>query len=309
MHRKKIVITGGSGFLGSYLVPLLLRQGYDVVILDQVPPRYPYKKDTRISFVKARLTESVPHDERLLDPYGYIHLVGKNIFGRFTPEHKKEIYDSRIIGTHNLINHLKDPRYTPRVFIGASAVGIYGDQGDTLLSEVSDYGNTFLSQVVRDWEQETLRARLYGMRTVIFRQGHILGKGGFLGALQPLFMYGLGGPLGSGNQWLPWISAHDLAHLYAEALSRHDIEGIYTTVTPTPIRYKEFSRAFARALHRPHILPTPTWLLALRFGKEFAREMTVSQRIVSHRLPQFDYRLQDTRIDVFLEKQVAEMDL
>jgi hypothetical protein len=139
----------------------------------------------------------------------------------------------------------------------------------------------------------------------VFRQGHVFGAGGFLATLIPLYKKGLGGPLGSGHQWLPWIHIHDLAHLYAEALENKKIEGIYNVVARTQTRYQSFSKMLAYVLYKPHWLSIPRWLLTLKFGREFAREMTVSQRVVSHRLPQFDYQLQFNHLEGALRNVVS----
>lgn len=298
MHAslKKVIITGGSGFLGHHLVGHLKKHGYDVVVIDRVPSRH-----EGVETVIANLMEHIPSDERLAHPYAYIHLAGKNIFGRFTKKHKYEIHASRTVGTRNLIQFLKNKRYAPRVLVSASAVGFYGERGDELLNESSDQGQGFLSEVVSDWEHEVLQARFFDMRTAIFRQGHIMGTGGFLGALVPSFQKGLGGPIGKGTQWLPWIHIHDVVNFYREALENDTIEGIYNMTSKTPTRYSDMSRALARALGRPHWIRIPRWLLAFAFGKEFAREMTVSQRIISHRLADFHYETQWNNITACID--------
>lgn len=299
MQRKKIIITGGSGFVGKYLTAMLLSLGYQIVVLDLFAPRNP-----KVDFVQANLAEGVPQHELLKNPYGYIHLAGKNIFGRFTPQHKKEIYNSRIVGTQNLVQLFKKEAFRPKVFVAASAVGFYGERGSAIISETTEHGGTFLSDVVQDWEKEIQKARFNDVRTVILRQGHIFGAGGFLAALIPTYTKWIGGSIGTGNQWLPWIAIQDLAHLYIESLENKNIEGVYNAVAKTQIQYKDFSHIFAKVLQKPNILRIPRWLLALRFGKEFAKEMTVSQRVVSHRLPQFDYQLQWNNLERVLQDVV-----
>lgn len=289
--RKKIIITGGAGFVGSHLIRHLQKYGYDIVVIDRIASPI-----EGVETVIADLAEGLTFDTRLERPYAYIHLAGKNIFGRFTKKHKHEIYHSRIVGTQQLLSFIKHPRFTPQIFVGASAVGIYGDRGDELLHEASDRGSTFLSDVVHDWEYELLQARFFDMRTVVLRQGHIMGRGGFLQALVPSFNTWLGGPIGAGTQWLPWIHIHDLVNLYREAIENNNLEGVYNAVSGPPIQYKDMSRALAQALDKPHIFRIPRFLLAMVFGSEFAHEMTVSQRIVSHRLSEFNHRLQYTSI-------------
>lgn len=298
--KKKVIITGGSGFIGSHLSTLLLKKGYDVVILDRVSPREPF------DFVQANIDEFIPLDVRLKNPYAVIHLAGKSIFGRFAVSHKKEIYESRVSSADNLHELFTNREYRPKVFVSASAVGYFGDRGDELLDEASDPGASFLSEVVQDWEEEALHMKFLDIRSVVLRQGHIFGEGGFLSVVTPWYRRGLGGFLGNGLQWLPWIHLHDLAQLYVEAIENNSLEGVYHAVSHTPIQYRDFSHTLAHVLDKPHWFRIPGWLLALRLGYEFAREMTSSQRVVSRRLHEFQYKLQFNHLESALRKSVKK---
>lgn len=269
---KKVIITGGSGFLGSHLAKKLLEKGYSVVSLDIAAPQI-----EDVSFVEANMLAGVPEDSQLADPYSVINLAGKNIFGRWNDEFKELVYKTRVTGTKNLVQLFENERFRPEVFVSASAAGYYGDRGDEKLSVDSKPGDGFLARVSRDWESAAKEARRFGVSTSIIRNGHILGDGGLLGVLLPFYRLGLGGPLGSGGQWFPWIHIEDICNLYAAAIADGTEETV-NAVAPDQVRNKEFSQALASVLSRPHIFRIPGWALRLLYG-EFGEEMRFSQRI------------------------------
>lgn len=272
---KKIIITGGSGFLGTALSRELLCRGYEVVSLDLSPPHV-----SGVHFVETNMLKAVPKDTLLKNPRAIIHLSGKNIFGRFTEEHKRLIRDTRVIGTKHLVALFDDAEYRPEVLISASAIGFYGDRGEETLDESSQKGDGFLSDVVEAWEREAQKAGEYGVRTVCIRNAHILGEGGLLGVLLPYYKWGVGGPLGNGSQWMPWIHIQDLTNLYIKAVEDTSVRGGVNGVAPEQVRNKTFSRTIAKILHRPHVFFIPRWALRLLYG-EFADEMTSSQKVLS----------------------------
>jgi len=279
---KKIVIVGGSGFIGSKLSELLIKQGFSVVSVDRQSP-----KVSGVAFVKCSCEVSISRDDKIKNPYAVINLAGRSIQGPWNKEHKESIYSSRIQTTKNLIALFKDKDFRPSVLVQASAVGFYGDRGEELLTEGSNSGDIlYLSKVARDWEKEASNALKYNIRTVIFRQGHVLGWYGFLGALRSLYKKGLGGPVGSGNNWMPWIHVEDLLRLYIYALNNNTISGVVNTVAPEVVRYKDFSKIYARVLGRIHFLKVPTWLFRLKY-RGFTDEITASQKVSSLRLWEF----------------------
>lgn len=284
---KKILVTGGTGFIGTKLTRLLQLKGYKIIVLSRHKP-----KDPKLLHIKADLSKKIPHDPLLEGLYGVIHLAGKNIFGRWTKRFKKGIYDSRIEGTKNLVDALKDVKKKPKIFISASAVGYYGDRNNELLTEKSEAGKDFLAHVCIDWEKESSKVISMGMRWAVVRTAVVLGKkGAIVKALTPLFKAFLGGPLGSGKQYFPWVHVDDLVRAYLYILE-NKIDGPINVCAPEKITNAEFSKALGEVLHRPSWFKTHKWMLRLAVG-EFADAIMASQRVSSKKLESngfsFDY--------------------
>jgi len=232
-ESKKVIITGGSGFLGTHLTGWLLDRDYTVVSLDVVPP-----KDDRVTFVQKDILSDDLTDDRLKDSYAIINLAGKSIFGRWTQSFKQVVYDTRVRGTENIVSLFVHDEFRPQVFVSASAAGFYGDQGNKVLTAESGPGSGFLATVSLDWEQAALTAENYGVPTTIIRNGHILGDGGLLRVLLPYYRWGLGGPLGSGRQWFPWIHIDDITRMYVRALQTNGSVDTVNACSPHQVRNK-----------------------------------------------------------------------
>ena len=276
---KKIIITGGSGFLGTQIIKRLLELGgYEIVVMDIAPPRV---EDQRVSFFEKNLLQ--PFDTTtdyplLKNPHAVIHLSGKSINGRFTDEHKKLVYDTRVIGSRNLVDLISLPEYKPEHYVCASAVGFYGDQPGEVLVESSERKNYyFLSDVVEAWEEQNLRAQEFGINVTCIRNGHIIGPGGILAEVASIFRFGFGGILGSGREYMPWVDVRDLVELYILCAVR-ETPSIINGVSNTFETQSDFSRAIGRVKGTKLYLNVPQWALALRYG-EFAREMLVDQQV------------------------------
>ncbi len=275
----RIVIIGGSGFIGTKLSKELLRQGNSVISVDLVPP-----KITGVAFVQGSYESNSPQSSLLQSPDVVINLAGRSIMGPWNKEHKTSIYNSRIITTRNLVSSFKDKVLCPKTFIQVSATGLYGSCGEETLSEGSvGKKNTYLSKVALDWEKEGSRAKKYGARVVIVRQGNILGESGILSALKPFYSKGLGGPVGKGDNWFPWMHINDLVNLYISIIKNESFEGVVNAVAPEVVRYKEFSAQYAKSLKKPHFLRIPKFLFRLKY-KGFTEEITASQKVVSLRM-------------------------
>ena len=235
-----------------------------------------------------------------------VHLAGTSIAGRFTPEHKAAIRDSRIEPTRRLAELAAGGG--PRTFVSASAVGYYGfDRGDALLCEDSLRGDGFLADVVADWEAATAPAAEAGLRVVTVRTGIVqAARGGTLRLMRPLFAAGLGGRLGSGRQWLSWIGLDDLVDVYHRALYDARLTGPVNAVAPTPVRNRDYTKALARVLHRPAVLPVPSFGPRLLLGGQGARELAeADQRVVPTKLQALGHRFRHPRIDDALAHQLG----
>lgn len=275
----RVIVTGAGGLIGGALVPALVADGHEVTRLVRRAARTP----DEIAWLPER---------GALDPAAFagrdavVHLAGESIAaGRWTPARKAAIRDSRVVTTRRLAEALAAPGAAPRTLVCASAVGYYGDRGDLELAEASGPGEGFLAGVVRDWEEAAEPATRAGVRVVHLRQGLVLAReGGALGPLLRLFRLGLGGPLGSGNQWVSWITLADLVDVIRRALADRDLRGAVNAVAPAPVRQREFARTLGRTLGRLSWLPTPALALEVALG-EMGRELLLfSQRVIPGRL-------------------------
>ena len=277
-----IAVTGSSGLVGTALTALLSTGGHRVIRLVRRLPRHSGERYWR---------PEDPNDELLSGVDAVIHLAGASIAGRFTPDHKREIFDSRIVPTR-LLAELAAATATDgapgvRAFVTASAIGIYGpDRGDEVLTETSARGDGFLAGVVADWEDAAGPADRAGIRTVQVRTGIVQDpRGGVLHLMHPLFAAGLGGRLGGGQQWLAWIGLDDLLDIYLRAVTDPDLSGPVNAVAPAPVRNADYTATLARVLRRPAVLPVPAFGPRLLLGAEGASEIAeASQHVYPQRL-------------------------
>jgi uncharacterized protein (TIGR01777 family) len=283
---KKIVLTGGSGFIGTQLTQKLLDEGYSVCIFDIAPPKI---KDSRVTFVRINmLIDEIPQNE-ISGSFGVIHLAGAPIFHRWTASYKKEIIDSRIVSTEKIVTAIGRCAIAPSVFVCASAVGYYGDS-DNLLNEESAQGKDFLAEVCARWEEEAQKATLYNVRVVTLRTAHVLGNGGMLGVLVPLFKKWIGGYFGKGSQYMPWVHYQDIISLYLFALT-HPLSGPYNTASGVPITQKEFMNILAKEVRSPIVWRIPLFAVRLLYG-EFSQVFTISQKVSSQKIKNEGYVFQ-----------------
>jgi uncharacterized protein len=281
----KIFITGGTGFVGSYLTRELTRQGHDVLVLTR-SPRTPGTAPPGVAFITGDPTRPGPWQEQAAQCDGLVNLAGASIFTYWTHRAKQAIYESRILTTRHLVHALSARGGAPTVLINASAVGYYGTRDDDLLVEEDALpGNDFLADLSRDWEAEARRASEFGARVVLCRFGIVLGKqGGALAKMTPAFRNWLGSPLGSGRQWFPWIHEKDLANIVLFGLQRDHLEGPANCVAPYSVRNRELTETLAKTLNRSVVLPAvPAPLLRMLLG-EFAGVLLGGQRVFPRRL-------------------------
>jgi uncharacterized protein len=266
----KCVVSGGTGFIGRHIVDRLKRDGNDVFVWSRKPGRG--------SFVWDPL-QGEPGPESFDGMDAVIHLAGETVAQRWNAAVKQRIADSRVLGTRRLVAALARVLNRPKVLVAASAIGIYGERGDEVLTEQSAPGDGFLAETCVHWEAEASRAAEFGVRVVKLRIGFVLGKdGGALGKMVPAFQAMVGGKLGSGRQWMPWIHVDDVAELFVHAVE-NDIAGVWNATSPNPARNEEFTKELAGVLHRPAIFPVPGFALKIAFG-EMGQHMLDSTRVI-----------------------------
>lgn len=264
---KKVVITGATGLIGKKIARRLIDGGDEVTIftrsVDNSKAVIPYASD----YVHWAIN-SPEWKQHLEGKDAVINLAGENLMAkRWSPEHKKNIRESRILSTRALINVINELKNKPKVFVSASAIGYYGNS-ETEVDETSPRGDGFLAGVVDEWEKESEPLEKYGVRRVIIRIGIVLDKNeGALAKMILPFKLFAGGPLGSGNQWMSWIHIDDLVNLFLFAVDNENIEGTVNGVSPNPVTMKEFARATGRALNRPSVFRVPEFILYLLLGE------------------------------------------
>ncbi len=291
----RVLLSGAGGFIGSALAEALRSRG-DVVVPVTRHPGGP--GEVGFDLRAGRLDTSRLPGGTLEGVDASVHLAGAPIIGRWTTRRQEEIRSSRIALGDLIARSLATLDRRPAVHVTGSAIGIYGDRGEELLDESSETGTGFLADVCRAWEAAAEPAAAAGVRTVAVRTGIVIGRGGALGPQLPLFKLGLGGRLGSGRQWVSWISLRDEVGAILHALADGELTGAVNATSPNPVRNGEFTAALARALRRPAVLAVPAGALKLALGAGPAEEMLLaSQRVRPSRLLERDYRFAEPTLE------------
>ena len=271
-----ITVTGATGFIGRYLVQSLARDGHSVRALSRAA---------------WDVLAGEPPAESLAKADAVVHLAGSPVAQRWTSGAKKKIRASRVQGTHHLVTALSTLSGRPEALVCASAIGIYGDRGDEVLTEASPIATGFLADVCHEWEQEADLAEALGIRVVKLRFGIALGrKGGALEKMLPPFRAFVGGKVGTGSQWMSWIHIADIVGLIRHAIE-HPVSGVMNATAPNPVRNREFARELGAALHRPAIFPVPAMALRILLG-EMASVLVASQRVLPKAAESTGYRFE-----------------
>ncbi|ARU56558.1 epimerase family protein [Oleiphilus messinensis] len=283
---RNILITGGTGFIGKQLCHHLSEQGFTLTVLSRQNPetiRSTLPPNTRIinSLSKISASESIA---------GIINLAGEPIADkRWSETRKALIKESRIATTQKIISLMQRLSEKPDFFISGSAAGYYGDQKNQSVDENTPPVSGFTHDLCAEWEQTAQQAAELGIRTCILRTGLVVGKsGGFLSKMLPPFKFGMGGPMGPGTQWMPWIHQNDITSIILWLISNPNTRGIYNLTAPHPVTNQEFARCLGKVLRRPAILPIPEFILRLIFG-EMAILFLEGQKATPHNLLQQGY--------------------
>jgi uncharacterized protein (TIGR01777 family) len=279
----KILITGGTGFVGAQLTSRLIQDGHQVTILTR-SLKGAKGSSPGISYLEGDPTRKGPWQEAIKNHDAVINLAGASIFSKWTEEHKKAIRESRVSTTRNIVEGIASHPERPFTLFSTSAVGYYGFCGDEELVEDFPPGNDFLARIAKEWEGEALKAREKGTRVVITRFGIVMGeKGGALSQMIPLFKKYIGGPIGSGKQWFSWVHIRDLAEAFIFLLKHPEISGPVNVCSPNPVRNRDLARALGKALHRPSFIPAPAFMVKLVLG-EFGSVILEGQKVIPKRL-------------------------
>jgi uncharacterized protein len=293
-HEMKILMTGGTGFVGSFLTTRLLHDGNIVSILTR------NQNDLKtgsldVSFIVGDPLVPGPWQQVVNNYDAIINLAGASIFNRWTAAQKRAIRESRINTTRNIVNAIDECSGKAVTLLSASAVGYYGFHGDEELTEEAPPGDDFLATIAREWEEEALMAQKKGARVCIMRFGIVLGMpGGALGQMISLFRKFVGGPIGSGKQWFSWVHVDDLTGAFSFLLKHPELSGRFNVCSPKPVRNKELSKTIGKALHRPSLMPTPGFMVRLVLG-EFGSVVLKGQKVIPRRLLEngYDFKYQD----------------
>jgi uncharacterized protein (TIGR01777 family) len=283
----KFFITGGTGFVGNALTKEFVKRGHEVTLLTRSLRRIG-SKPPKVSLVEGDPTQKGKWQSSVGEHDVVINLAGASIFSRWTKERKRDLRESRILTTRNLIDALAGK--TIQRFFSTSAIGYYGFHKDEELTEASPPGNDFLAQLALDWEKEALKAQDLGVGVVLNRFGVVLGeKGGALGQMIPLFKKFVGGPLGDGRQWFSWIHIEDLVLAFLFLLDFPEISGPVNFTAPHPVRNRELAVALGKVLNRPAFMSAPAFILRLVLG-EFGSILLKGQKVIPQKLLQSGFQ-------------------
>lgn len=267
----KVAITGATGFVGSLLVERLHKEGHQLLVLSRNSAKaqqvFPASAFPNLEVVAYTPTESGSWQQGISGCDAVVHLAGEPIAeGRWTPERKQEILNSRQLSTQKIVEAIAQANPKPAVLVNASAIGYYGTSENATFDETSPSGDDFLAQVCQAWEAEAQKVKDTGTRLVILRLGIVLGMGGALAKMIPPFQLFAGGPIGTGSQWFSWISRDDLINLILFSLTNPNIEGVLNATAPNPVRMSELCQTLGQVLHRPSWLPVPAFALEALLG-------------------------------------------
>jgi uncharacterized protein (TIGR01777 family) len=291
--KPRIVLAGGTGFIGQYLSPFLVLNNYEIVVLTRS------ESDHHTRIRKAHWDGKTPGEwiEVVNGAFGIVNLTGRSINCRHTPDNQREIIDSRVDSVRVLGQAIRRCPEPPKVFVQIAAAGIYGDKGERICDETTPPGDDFVSRVCEQWEGAFDAVDAPNTRKVLLRLGVVLApNGGFLGLLGKLTRWFLGGQVGSGRQYISWIHIADLSRMILASIEREEIIGVFNATSPNPVTNAELMRELRRALHRPWSPPVPefaarigSWLIGTEASLALVSQRCIPQRFLDQNF-QFEFR-------------------
>lgn len=295
----KVLITGASGLIGKALQRSLEEKGWEMLLASRSEP-----KDA--SHIQWSVEDGFNDPAKLEGIDAVVHLAGESVNGlRWTDEKKKAIRDSRVKGTRNVVDAISKLKHKPKVLVSASAIGFYGERGDEEVTESSAAGDTFLADVSKEWEAESRRAEDAGIRTVLLRTGIVLSKdGGALGTMLLPFKMGVGGVVGSGKQWMSWISLDDHIAAINYVIENENIRGAVNSVSPHPVTNEEFTKTMGDVLYRPTFIPLPEFAVSMLMGEMGDELLLTSTKVLPKRLEDAGFNFEFPELKTALEHAV-----
>jgi len=295
----RILITGANGLIGTALQRSFDEIGHELLLASR-------KEAKDSQHIQWDVEKGFSEPERLEGIDAVVHLAGESVFGlSWSDAKKKAIRDSRVDGTRSVVEAISKLKARPNVLVAASAIGFYGDRGDEEMTESSAAGDTFLAEVSKEWESEARRAEDAGIRTVLLRTGIILSKdGGALGTMLLPFKLGIGGVVGSGKQWMSWISIDDHIRVINYAIEYENVRGAVNSVSPNPVTNGEFTKTLGEVLYRPTILPLPSFAVNMVFGEMGDALLLASTRVVPKRLEDAGFEFKYPELKTAIEHAV-----
>jgi len=282
----KVTVSGATGRVGRHLVAALKERGDEVIALSRDPDKASEQLGVQ-AYAWDLKHDAVPK-EALADRDAVVHLAGEDVGQRWTKEVKAEILDSREKGTRNMVHSIFETKPRPKAFICASASGFYGPRGSEPVDEHEPPGSDWLADVTERWERQAETAKV-GIRMVLVRTGIVLdAEGGALAKMLPFFKTGVGGPVGSGKQYVPWIHLDDLVGIYLAAIDHDRFNGAINAAAPEPVTNKQFAKALGSALNRPAVAPVPGFTIKLMYG-EMSQLVLTGVRMVPGRAAELGY--------------------
>ena len=297
----KVLITGSTGLLGTELQRSFTEKGYDLLLASRKEPKDEHH-------IQWSIEDGFTDPDKLEGVDVVVHLAGENVSGlRWTDEKKKAIRDSRVLGTRNVVDAISKLKNKPKVFVASSAIGFYGERGEEEVTESSAAGDNFLAGVCKEWEAESRRAEDAGIRTVLLRTGIVLSKdGGALATMLTPFKLGVGGVVGSGKQWMSWISLEDEIAVINYVIENENIRGAVNAVSPNPVTNHDFTKTLGEVLYRPTFLPLPEFAVSMIFGEMGDALLLASTKVMPKRLEDAGFEFKYPNLKEAIEKAVSE---